>query len=233
MRALPDASTSAVCSAACASATALQRGRLRRHALRQVRRPRSCTGAGRRAAVAVEREPRGLDLERGAQLVEPLHARGVERGDARAAVRLDDDEALGLERAQRRADGVARDVVGPAELLLASRVAAGSPPSRIRVAQRGGERVDRRAALERRDRGVHARASATGDGATRPLRSRRAGSASAASPARTSAPPATASGPGRSASTTAPSTLAVSGSASVSVAVSPAARWRRPRAKRT
>lgn len=58
-----------------------------------------------------QREVGGLDLQRGAQLVEGDDRVGVQPGDARAAVGDDVDEALVLERAQRGPDGVAGGAV--------------------------------------------------------------------------------------------------------------------------
>ena len=74
----------------------------------------------RRQDVAVpgQREVRGLDLQRGAQLVERDDRVGVQAGDARSAVWRDRDEALVGQRAQRRANGVARGAVGIDEIGL-------------------------------------------------------------------------------------------------------------------
>src|SRR5215218_80401 len=178
------------------------------------------------ATTALEREPGGLDLQRGAQLEQrPAVGRG-EPGDGRAAVRLDRDQALAGQLAQRRAQRVAGDAVGLGELELAQPLAGGQLAVEDPGPQRGGDGVDRRDALERQPR-AHA-----GTVASRGAR-RRAGRASETRPASTSAAPIAATAPGRSPSTTTPSSVAVSGSASVSVAVSPGVRLRSPRANST
>ena len=94
------------------------------------------------AAVAVQRQARALDLERGAQLVEAAHRGLVEAGDVRAAVGLDDDEALARERAQRGPDGVAGGVVLGGQALLDEAVAAAELALQDGLAQRGREAVD-------------------------------------------------------------------------------------------
>ena len=107
-------------------------------------------GLGQPAVVALEREPRGLELERRAQLEQRARGRPALRlATRRAAVRLDRDEALGGERAQRGAQRVAGDAVGVGELLLAQPLAGAEVAVEDAGAQRGGERVDGRDALER------------------------------------------------------------------------------------
>ena len=230
MRGLAAAATIAPCRSAWASLIALHGGSSPAHAALQ---PRERLVHGRReaAAVALEREVRGLQLERRAQLVQPAHVVAAELGDVRAAVRLDPHQALGGERAQRRPQRVAGDAVGLAQLALAQPVAGGQLAVEDLAPQRVGEGVDGRRALERSRRGhrqrimprrARPRATARGAAGMR--------TASASRPASTSPAPVAEAAVSGSDSTTAPSTPAVSGSASVSVAVSEALRPRRPRA---
>ena len=142
-------------------------------------------------AVALEREPGGLQLERGAQLEQRARCRPARAGDARAAVRLDRDQPLAGQLAQRGAERVAGDAVGLGELDLAEPLARLQLAVEDPRAQRGGERVDGRDALRARA-ARSCRRQLAGAGA------RRAGSASASSPARTSAAPTAATAPGRS-----------------------------------
>src|SRR5215218_4088533 len=190
--------------------------------------PRAAAGAGqdlrrlvhrRRQDIAVlgQREMGGLDLQCGAQLVERDDRVGVQARDARATVRGDRDEALVSQRAQRRADGVARRAVGLNEVGL------DQPRARIEL------RVEDLLAQDRGDAINSGRAHAITS--TGGVRSSRLGTARTASPARITTIPATATAPGRSPRTMAPSSVAVTGAASVSVATSLAGRWRSPAAK--
>jgi hypothetical protein len=97
-----------------------------------------------RAPGAHQGEPRRLDLQRGAQLEQPGELLGVERGDARAAVRLDAHEALGLQRAQGGPGGDAGHTVALDELALDQPRAGGDRAGEDRVPQLGGQAGDRR-----------------------------------------------------------------------------------------
>ena len=113
-------------------------------------RPRASTSAswtavGQPAAVALERQPRRLDLERGAQLVElrrsPRRVRRATRAPRLGSTRTSPSAAS---VAQRGAQRVARDAVARAS--APARPAARPPgrsPSRISCAQRVGDGLDR------------------------------------------------------------------------------------------
>ena len=73
---------------------------------------------GKPALAALERQPRRLDLERDAEVGDVVQLLGPERGDARAAVRLDLHEPLGGERPESGPERVARHAVVVAQLLL-------------------------------------------------------------------------------------------------------------------
>ena len=163
----------------------------------------SWTAVGQPPAVAFERQPRRLDLERGAQLVELDDVLGAQARHARAAVGLDPHEPFRGELAQRRAQRVARDAVARGQLLLDQPLAAGPLAVEDLPAQRVGDGLDR----------GHA-----GTVAGRRI----SGAASTSRPARISAPPTAAGALRCSLRTITPSSVAVSGSASVSVAVSAA-----------
>ena len=162
--------------------------------------------------MALEREPRRLDLERRAQLVELDDLLRVQVRHARAAVGLDAHEPLGGQRAERRAQRVARDAVARAQVLLHQPFARGALAGEDLPAQRGGDALDR------------------GHAATVAVL-RTSGAASTSRPPRISTAPSAAGADIRSLSTITPSSAAVSGSASVSVAVSAPLSRRRPRAK--
>src|SRR5918998_4570589 len=93
--------------------------------------------------MALEGQPGGLDLERGAQLVELDDVVRRQPRDARAAVRLDLHEALGGERAQRGAQRVPRDAVAGGQLLLDEALAAGPLALEDLPAQRRADGLDR------------------------------------------------------------------------------------------
>ena len=90
-----------------------------------------------RPVMTLERHAGGLDLERDAQLRQAANVLGREALHTRAAVRLDLDDALALQRPQRRAQRVARHVVLAAERLLPERRARrevaveDAPPDRL------------------------------------------------------------------------------------------------------
>src|SRR4051812_31029388 len=165
---------------------------------------------------------RGLALEGETQREEIGEIVRLELRDAGPAVRLDGHEALDLEAAQRRAQRVARDVVGRDELAL------DEPPAGLEIAvedpraQQVGELVDGRAGAQRLRSGGHAVATA-GSIARRP------GSARTARPASTSAAPAPVAAEACSPSATTPRAAAVSGPARARGALSPLPRARRAR----
>ena len=112
-------------------------------------RERAVHGVREAAVVALEREVRGLELEGGAQLVQPADVLLRELGDVRAAVRLDRHQALGGERAQRRPQRVARDAVRLDELALAQPGAGRQDAVEDLAPQRVGQGVDGRDAVQR------------------------------------------------------------------------------------
>jgi hypothetical protein len=92
--------------------------------------------------VALEGQVRRLELERGAQLEQGAGLLARELRDGRAAVGLDDDEALGRERAERGAQRVPGDPVGRRQLLLAQPLPAGEVAVEDAGAERLGDGVD-------------------------------------------------------------------------------------------
>ena len=128
-------------------------------------------GGGQPPAVALQREPGGLDLERRAQFVELDDLLRRQPRHARAAVGLDAHEPLRGQRLQRGPQRVAGDAEASGQLLLDQALAAGSLAFEDLAAQRGRDGLDR----------AHA-GTVTG-------RRRISGAASTSRPARISAAP--------------------------------------------
>ena len=92
--------------------------------------------------MTLEREAGGLDLERGAQLVELHDVLHVEMGDAGAAVGLDLHEPLGLQRSQRGPQRVPGDAEVRAQLLLDEARAGGALAAEDLASEPFGDRID-------------------------------------------------------------------------------------------
>ena len=104
--------------------------------------------------MALEGEVGCLELERGAELVEALDVGFVEPGDRGAAIRLDPDETLDRELAERRPERVSRDGVRLREVGLSQRRPRREVAVEDAIAQKRGELVHDGHPAERARHGV-------------------------------------------------------------------------------
>ena len=185
IRGLSDAATIAPCRPAWAWLTSLQDGSGRRAGLLE-RGQRRVHGLGQAPAVALEREVRRLELERGAQLVEPAHVLGPEAGDAsrRGGARSARAPRPRAGAARRAACAGRRRSARPARARAAARRRPGAPS---RISRR------RSAASSSRGRGALEHQARLRDGRQRRSR-RRAARAARAPPSTSAAPSAPAAG---------------------------------------